>query len=85
VVKIDLFKFMITKSKYPISRELSRYLNRILYINNKLIKLESEYYIFDEYLRRLPKQPSGLNGFFFDSKSKTYGKNSCFTSSIVYS
>ncbi len=70
MVKINLPNFVTTKSKYSISRELSRYLNRILYINNKLIKLESEYYIFDEYLRRLPKQPSGLNGFFLTANLK---------------
>ena len=60
VVKINLSKFMITKSKYPISRELSRYLNRILFTDNQLTKLESEYPIYDEYLRQIPKQ---LNRF----------------------
>ena len=70
MVKINLPNFVITKSKYSISRELSRYLNRILYRSNKLTKLESEYYIFDEYLRRLPKHPIGLNGFFFTANLK---------------
>jgi len=70
VVKINLPNIVITKSKYSISRELSRYLNRILYRNNKLTKLESEYYIFDEYLRLLPKQPGGLNGFFLTANLK---------------
>jgi polysaccharide biosynthesis PFTS motif protein len=51
---------MITNSKYPISRELSRYLNRILFRNSQITKLESEFPIYDEYLRQIPKQ---LNRF----------------------
>lgn len=70
MVKINLPNFVIRKSKFSFSRELSRYLNRIIYINNKLTKLESDYYNFDEYLSRLPKQLNELNGFFLTANLK---------------
>ena len=70
MVKFNLFSFAIGKSKYPISKELSRYLNRILYKSDKLTKVELEYYDFDEYLKQLPKQLSGFDGFFLTANLK---------------
>ena len=70
MVKFNVFNFVIRKSKHPISKELSRYLNRILYKSDKLTKVELEYYDFDEYLKQLPKQLSGFDGFFLTANLK---------------
>jgi polysaccharide biosynthesis PFTS motif protein len=70
VVKINFSNFVLTKSKYPVSKELSRYLDRILYKSNRLTKLHTENSTFDEYLRQIPIQSSRFDGFFLKANLK---------------
>lgn len=70
MVKINFSNFILTKSKYTISKALSRYLSRILYRSNKLANLESEDVNCDEFLRQIPKQLSQFDEFFLKANFK---------------
>jgi len=70
MIKIKLSNFIFTKSKYSISKGLSRHLGRNLYRSYKPINLESADLNYDEFLRQVPKQSSQFDKFFLKANFK---------------